>query len=252
MSGTDEHIRIFRSTPEARLRLAFCPHAGASASAYAALARALPADIEALTVEYPKRRGEGALGIEDMADLVSAALAPWSDRPLAMYGHSMGSVVAFEATRRLEAGGSDVTRLFVSGRRSPSDGLGTGLPSTDEEIIEELTTLGGVPAKLLTKPKFRESILGVIRHDYRANSGYLAPPDAVVRAPVMFLLADSDDYVDPAAAEGWRPHTTGDFRVAHFHGGHFFLNEQLPQVVDTLAAELRDVPTTVTERRASA
>src|SRR6266566_3691573 len=89
-----EHIRIFRPTSEARLRLVCCPYAGASASAYAALARALPTDIEALAVEYPGRRGDGDrdgwTGIEELADLVSAALAPWADRPLAVLGHSMG------------------------------------------------------------------------------------------------------------------------------------------------------------------
>ncbi|MER5544796.1 alpha/beta fold hydrolase [Streptomyces sp. NPDC002589] len=251
-----EFVRILRSAPEARLRLVCCPHAGASASAYAALARELPEDIEVLAVEYPKRRAQSDRGgfttIEELADLVSAALAPWSGRPLAVYGHSMGSVVAFEVTRRLEAGGSNVARLFVSGRRSPSDGLGDGLPANDEEIIAELTTLGGLPPKLLEKPKFLRPILTVIRHDYRSNSSYLAPPDAVVRTPVTFQLADSDYYVDPAAAEGWRRHTIGDFRVVHVHGGHFFLNERLPQVVEVITADLREAPTTTAERQASA
>jgi surfactin synthase thioesterase subunit len=245
--GSSELIRVFRPVSSARLRLVCCPHAGASAAAYGALARALPADIEALTVDYPDRRGDngGFASIEDLADRVSAALTPWSDRrdqPLAVYGHSMGSVVAFEVARRLAAAGTEVTRLFVSGRRSPSAGLGTRLPSTDEEIITELSALGGIPQRLLDKPKFRKPILHVIRHDYRANSGYLAPSDAVLRAPITFLLAEADDYVDLADAEAWRAHTTGDFRVVRFPGGHFFLNEQLLQVVETIVADLEAYP----------
>ncbi|MFJ7152234.1 thioesterase II family protein [Streptomyces sp. NPDC100445] len=239
---TANWIQVPRPVPGPATRLVCCPHAGASASAFGPLARALPGHIEALSVQYPGRQGgpgyRGFTDIGELADGIAARLRPWCDRPFAVLGHSMGSVVAFELTRRLEAAGTPPVRLFVSGRRSPSDGLGVHVPQGDAEIVEELRALGAVPAKLLDKPKYRESILTVVRNDYRANSGYLAPPDATVRCPVTFLLSDADPYVDAAAAEAWGSHTTGGLTVATFPGGHFFLNERLTEVAEAVTTAL--------------
>ncbi|MDH6134295.1 surfactin synthase thioesterase subunit [Kitasatospora sp. MAA4] len=241
VQASEEWIQNFRPAPEAGVRLVCCPHAGASASAFGPLARALPAWIEALSVQYPGRQA-GSAGFTDIGELAERTaekLAPWADRPLAVFGHSMGSAVAFELVRRLQAAGTPPVRLFVSGRRAPSDGLGANVPRNDEEIVEELRALGGVPVRLLERPKYREAVLSVIRNDYRANSGYLASPQAVVDCPVTFLLAAEDPYVDRDAAGGWQRHTSRDFSVLPFPGGHFYLNDQLEKVAGTIAADLR-------------
>ncbi|CCB76982.1 MULTISPECIES: thioesterase II family protein [Streptomycetaceae] len=241
-------IRILDPAPDARIRMVCCPHAGASARALTPLARALPGHVEALCVQYPGRQGGAGEPVDDIRELagrIRDELRPYDDgRPFAVYGHSMGSVVAFEVTRALEADGVRPVRLFVSGRRSPSDGLGVeNLPRTDEEIVAELRELGAVPAGLLEKPKFRQAVLTVVRNDYRANSGYLADLfSETVAAPVTFLLSSADPYVDADAARGWRRHTTGGFSLASFPGGHFFLGEQLAQVVEVMTAELATGP----------
>jgi surfactin synthase thioesterase subunit len=243
VQDTTDWIQVPRPTPQATMHLVCCPHAGASATAFGPLARSLPDHIEALSVEYPGRRGgrgyQGFTDIGALADQIAAELRPWHDRPLAVLGHSMGSVIAFELTRRLEAAGTPPVRLFVSGRRSPSDGLGVHVPQDDADIVEELRSLGGIPSKLLDKPKFRESILTVVRNDYRANSGYLAPPHTKVDCPVTFMLSDEDPYVDAAAATAWGRHTNRDLKVTSFPGGHFFLNEHLAQVVEAVTGDLQ-------------
>ncbi|WP_035794593.1 thioesterase II family protein [Kitasatospora mediocidica] len=242
VQASEDWIQSLRPAPQARVRLVCCPHAGASASAYGPLSRALPGWIEALSVQYPGRQA-GSAGFTDIGELagqIAERLAPQADLPFAVLGHSMGSVVAFELTRRLEAAGTPAVRLFVSGRRSPSDGLGVNVPRDDEEIVEELRALGGVPVRLLERPKYREAVLSVIRNDYRANSRYLASPQTLVNCPVTFLLAADDPYVDRDAAVDWQRHTSRDFKLLPFPGGHFFLNEQLEQVVGAVGADLQD------------
>ncbi|HEX2290827.1 MAG TPA: thioesterase domain-containing protein [Pseudonocardiaceae bacterium] len=62
----------------------------------------MPPSVEALSIQYPgrmDRRKEP--GIEDIGLLakdICAALLPMADRPLAVFGHSMGAAVAFELT----------------------------------------------------------------------------------------------------------------------------------------------------------
>ncbi|ARQ68463.1 thioesterase II family protein [Streptomyces marincola] len=234
-------IQTFNPARNPALRLVCCPYAGASASAFAALSAALPPSVEALTVQYPGRSGQRAEpAISDiglLAERVTTELLPLirSGPPVAVFGHSMGSVVAFEVARRLEAADLTPVRLFVSGRRPPSGGLGSHTPHDDDGIVAELRDLGAIPERLLAKPKFREAILTVVKNDYRANSSYVAPRTARVACPVTFLFAEDDPYLDPEAALGWREHTTGEFRLARFPGGHFFLNDHLPEVVALLA-----------------
>ncbi|MEU3522698.1 alpha/beta fold hydrolase [Streptomyces sp. NPDC038707] len=226
------------------IRLVCCPYAGASASAYNALSAALPDEVEALSVQYPGRpgnRGEPPIkDVGELSDRIAEEVRPWLDRPVAVFGHSFGSVVAFEVTRRLEAAGAAPVRLIVSGRRSPSDGLGSHTPRDDQEIIAELKELGGIPPRFFEKEKFLEPILTVVKNDYHANSTYLASAEASVGCPISFLFADADPYLTGGGEHGWERHTTAEFQVTRFSGGHFFLNEKVAEVAEEIAEILRN------------
>ncbi|MFF5860724.1 thioesterase II family protein [Streptomyces sp. NPDC012751] len=237
-------IRSSEPRANPRIRLVCCPYAGASASVYNALSAALPAEVEALSVQYPGRpgnRGEPPIkNVGELADRIAEEIRPWLDRPVAVFGHSYGSIVAFEVTRRLEAAGAGPLRLIVSGRRSPSDGLGSHTPSDDQEIIAELKELGGIPPRFFERAKFLEPILAVVKNDYHANSTYLAPEDATVGCPISFLCADADPYLTEGGERGWERHTSAGFRITHFSGGHFFLNERVTEVAGEIAEILRN------------
>ncbi|MEU3626944.1 thioesterase II family protein [Amycolatopsis coloradensis] len=222
--------------PGAGVRLVCCPHAGASAAAFAAMAVAVPSTIEALCVEYPGRGGKRGAGIGDIgevADRICAEVLDRGDVPVAVYGHSMGAAVAFEVTWRLEQEGAEPTRLFVSGRKAPSTALELALPG-NEDIVAELRALGGIPPRILGRPAFRDMIVSVVRNDYRANLAYRAAPERVVRAPITFLLAAGDPYVDVEAARAWTRHTSAELRVTRFPGDHFFLRDHLAEIVDEI------------------
>ncbi|MEO8033728.1 MAG: alpha/beta fold hydrolase, partial [Acidobacteriota bacterium] len=84
----------------------FClPYAGGGASAYRTWAAGLPSDIQLCAVQLPGR--ENRLGeplYRSATDLVPAlvsALRPFLDRPYAIFGHSMGGLLAFEAARQI-------------------------------------------------------------------------------------------------------------------------------------------------------
>lgn len=94
-----------RLVPGARLTLACLPHAGASGQVYRAWQSALPADVDLWAVEYPghgsRIRETPLRSVDALAEGVVEAIVPMLERPLALFGHSMGVLVAFEVARNL-------------------------------------------------------------------------------------------------------------------------------------------------------
>lgn len=229
---------------DAAVRLVCFPHAAGSADAFAGLARALPDDIEVLTVQYPGRRERRsepvATTIAALAEEAAGLLTSYTDRPLSLLGHSMGALVAFETARLLEQHGP-VARLLVSAARPPSeDWAEHDLDAlADDRIVAELRRLGGVPDELLAEPDVVGEILRLLRADHRALRRYHCAPDVQVRAPITVVLADADPKNTVAQTRGWARHTAADHDTALICGGHFALTGRDPGVARLLTRLLR-------------
>ncbi|WP_055568811.1 MULTISPECIES: thioesterase II family protein [Streptomyces] len=243
---SDPWIRRFRPRPEAAVRLVCFPHAGGSASYYHPLAQSptLLPDTEVLAVQYPgrqDRRRERLLdGIPEMADLITEALAPYDDRPLAFFGHSMGAVLAFEVAQRLsERPGGQPCGLFVSGRRAPSlYRRGTVHLLSDAELVGELRRAGGTDPRFLDDEELLADIIPVVRNDYRAVELYQWTPAPPLNCPITALVGDRDPQASIDDVEAWRKHTDGPFGLEVFSGGHFYLNTHQRGVADVISEAL--------------
>ena len=82
--------------------------------------------------------------IDEMAEQITAELAAVPAGPVAFFGHSMGAVLAFEVTRRLEAaqGRAPVT-IFASGSRAPSRYGDEREHKDDRDLVDVMRQLGG-------------------------------------------------------------------------------------------------------------
>ncbi|MEU9716490.1 alpha/beta fold hydrolase [Streptomyces sp. NPDC047976] len=225
--------------------LVVLPHAGGSASFYFPLSRDLAAHAEVLTVQYPGRQERLGEPIPDtiagLADGVERALEPWRGRPLVLFGHSMGAVLAYELARRLEAAGATPRGLIVSGRRSPlAEREEEHLHARDDDtLIARVRSLSGTDPALLADPGFRALILPALRSDYRAVETWRHEPGPPLRTPVSVLCGDSDPRASVAEAMGWRDVAGAGFGFRLFPGGHFYLaGGQHAAVVRAVAEDL--------------
>ncbi|SCF34325.1 Surfactin synthase thioesterase subunit [Micromonospora purpureochromogenes] len=238
-------IRRFHPAPDAPTRLVCFAHAGGSASYFYPVSQALSPGLDVLAVQYPGRQDRRAEpAFEDVPRLVDALVdevAVWADRPLALFGHSLGATVAFEVARRLQARGTEVSALFASGRRAPSRHRPAWVHEGDDDaLISEMLKLEGTDAQMLTDPELVRMVLPALRADYRAAETYRYQPGPPLTCPVYALTGDADPQVDVPDAESWRGHTTGPFALHVFSGGHFYLNRHAPQVLALIRRHAAD------------
>jgi surfactin synthase thioesterase subunit len=240
----DLWIRRFHPAPDAPVRLLCLPHAGGSAPFFHPVSAALAPKVEVLAVQYPGRqdrhREPCVTSLARLADLLLEVLADDLDRPLALFGHSMGASLAFELAGLLEQeAGIEPAVLFVSGRQAPSrpDSNSVHLRG-DEELIAEVQRLGGTDARVLADPDLRELVLPTLRGDFRAAETYRPTRAEVLACPISALTGDADPRAREPEVRAWREHTSGDFDLRVFPGGHFYLAEHAPAVIRLIAQRL--------------
>ncbi|MFI1734604.1 thioesterase II family protein [Streptomyces acidicola] len=224
-------LRRYRPADDAAVRLVCFPHAGGSASAYLRFAAVLaPSGVEVLAVQYPgrqDRRGEPFVDtVEELVEAVLPELRQWTHGPFALFGHSLGATLAFEAARRLTKSGRPPAHLFLSGRRSPVvPGTDTAYLLDDRALVERVTRLQGTDPLLLQDEELLRMVLPAIRNDYAMAGAYRYRPGPPLSVPTTVLTGDADPNVTLDDARRWSEVIGGPCAVNVLPGGHFFLND---------------------------
>jgi pyochelin biosynthetic protein PchC len=207
----------------------------------------MPENWILFAVKYPGREDRFkeacAESIYDIADAVAFELkaAIPASTPLVFFGHSMGSVVAYETAHVLSQCGRAPALLAVSAE-SPDvddDGWFASPDSPESEshqqfIAQRIAGLDPDFSEIARFPEMRDYAVALVNADIRACDDYSMTPDALDSVPVLALSGQDDPAMKPEAVNKWRAYSTGPFRSKSFPGGHFYLRNEARRVVDTL------------------
>ncbi|MEU7178666.1 MULTISPECIES: thioesterase II family protein [Streptomyces] len=218
------------------------PHAGAGVSAVLALGRALAPDPHPVAIRLPGR--EALLDEPPVADLpalarqLADAIRTHADgAQIILYGHSSGSVLAYETARALEP--RTAVLLAASAQQAPGTSVSTAAgcwDRPDDEFFAQVVADGYLPADLLDAPDILEMVAPALRADYRATHEHLtgAAGWTPVASPILTIRGTQDHTVAEEDIAAWSALTTRGHTTAQITAGHNLLRDCPAELADAL------------------
>lgn len=223
---------------EPKIRLYCFPSAGGTAQIYHSWFKYADAAIELVPIEFSGRgrRFPQPLftNIADIVEDVFSMMQPDIDqKPYMIFGHSMGSLIAYELSKKfMQSGNQRPLHVFFSGRSVPNQPTNKKrhhLP--DEELKKEIFQFGGTPKELLDDPAFIRMFLPIIRADMKAVETYPTEDEIIpLRCKISIFNGKQDHLI--TNLEEWKQYTTKEIEYRFFEGGHFYIHDHAKEVVD--------------------
>jgi surfactin synthase thioesterase subunit len=236
-----------RALAAPRLRLFCFSYAGGNASEFLDWQAAFAPTIEICALQLPGRgrliheppwRDRDAL-VAALVDIVAAE----ATLPIALFGHSLGALLAFEVARQLPASAAaKLVRLFASGSESPRV-RSTSAPLhglDDDAFIEALGRLNGTPPEVLEHRELMQLVLPMLRADFALAEEYVYREGPLLRVPITVFGGRADTECTAPNVEAWLAETTAGGRLVWFDGGHFFLQPERAAVIRRIREDLAD------------
>ena len=225
------------------MRLFCLPYAGASAALFSRWRRQLPG-LELRPVELPGRGRRFAEPLQDdmpsLARQLARELRAEAQDPYALFGHSLGALLAFEVAHALrELRCPAPQALFASGTAAPGrrDDRELAGEKSDAELIDHLRRLDGTAEAVLAEPELMRLTLPLLRTDFRMCGRYRHRPRPALACPIH-VLAGRGDTATIEQLLAWGEESGPGFTLSLFDGGHFFLFRQQAAVIGLIRDRL--------------
>lgn len=233
-----------------QLTLYCLPYAGASATIYMRWKKMMPPWINIVPIELP---GRGIRMNEDAGEdylaliaLLSGEIVRHVPKKYALFGHSMGGLLAFGIAHKLRQMQQTElpAALFISGCAAPAQQNSERYiePYTDAALIADLNEHGGTPEEVFNDPELLSMTLNHLRVDYRVCKSFQYTQSVSLPIPIH-CFGGTGDSINAENLDAWRQESSELFTLDWFDGGHFFLfqfEERFLQVLQKRLLECRD------------
>lgn len=238
-----------------RRRLFCFPYGGGGAAAFRHWQKGLADDIEVVAMQLPGRETRlREAPLSSITAMVDACLPLLEDNelPCALFGHSLGALVAFETALALECRGArPPAHVFVSARRPPDEREAHSPIAgfDDARFIAELQARhAAIPAAVMREPELLALFLPTLRADIGAFENYVCTPRQLA-SPLHVFGGTADRNPRPEQLPGWQRMALQPIRVRLFDGDHFFMASQRVALLADIDAAWPAGPAPAAQRR---
>ncbi|MDX7991395.1 thioesterase II family protein [Xenorhabdus littoralis] len=220
--------------PEAGAQLVFLHHAGGSCFSYVELARKLPEFIEVYCLELAGRGTRVSEPFQTDAEVVLSdilasikRLKLGEDKPLILFGHSLGAEIAYQVAHRLECEAPEKKfSLIISARglSTPESREDRAYEEySDEYVLNIIEQCGGTPANILSNPELRNYLIEIMKNDLILLDSLSRLPKIKLKTQIYVVGGSDDNRVSVSRLEGWWKMLFTSVEPQFFTGGHFYL-----------------------------
>jgi surfactin synthase thioesterase subunit len=234
----------FRGTMHQNIHLFCLPFAGGNTYSYREFKKSHADFINIVAIDLPghgRRMGKPLLtNIDAMAEYVLHHIQDDLSEPYAIYGHSMGAIIAYVLSQKLRKKKLGMPiHLFVSGRQGPpvvsKEKDWHLLPK--KEFIQKVMTYGGIPEEVAEEEDLMDLFVPILRADFQAVSDYKYEEAAPLDLPITVMIGLDEDITYEEALQ-WQNATTRKIAIKQFPGGHFFIFDHLPEIGNMISRTL--------------
>lgn len=147
-----------------------------------------------------------------------------------IYGHSLGALLGFWVSVKMEKAGDVPISLIVSGSRGPNviKKKNRHLMS-DAALKKELLEMGGVEEEVLSNNELFDFFNPIIRADFQLVDEYVRTDnDTAVSCPIRAIMGDKEELV--TRINDWKMYTINNFNHTILSGGHFFIYDHKEEI----------------------
>lgn len=159
------------------------------------------------------------------------------DENYAIYGHSMGGLLAYEIYYKIiEEGIKEPSHLFFSGCKAPHLSREKKKISdlSDEKLLLELEQMGGTKKEFIDNNELMEIFLPVIRSDFNMIEKYnYIQKDYKINCGVTILNGNRDD-ITLTELLSWKELIQEKYKIHNLDGDHFFLESNLKNITSII------------------
>ena len=228
-----------------KVQILCIPHAGGMASTYSCFRNFSEHRLTFDVIELSGRgyRSSSPLydsfeqAIRDIAYIIGNRVG--SGR-FALFGHSMGSWLAYGVYTQLETMGYPLPEhLFLSSNIPPCF-AGTQNPIhnlPDNDFMERIIEFGGTPRAILQYKELREMIIPVLKSDFRILENWRqsdSPRRVKCGITVLYGLHDHTLLGRGEDLHKWWEYTYENCDFYPFSGDHFYFLNNVPSIVDLM------------------
>ncbi len=183
--------------------------------------------------------------VDDLYQELISYLDAESDKPYALFGHSMGSTIVFELAHKLQEEKVNApVHLFFSGGYPPEYNycIKRIHDISPEAFKEEILSMGVTPIEIFENESLASIFVPILRADYKVLEEYTyVEYDKKLSCDISVFYGLKDRKNNDTLLFSWLGYSTGETKFYSFDSGHFFVIDCMERVVETVNSILMSI-----------